>query len=680
MQEHTEYSDENRDVLKAAADIFFTYLSDAVYDPSNASLDLEQLPEEFRKFGQGLQLYNSMVLEMTALAKELAVGNLNCQLPPPSNEMAAPLKTLHASLRHLTWQTQQIAKGDYQQRVDFMGDFSEAFNNMIEQLGLKRKISLDEKSKLELHMDLILSNCPDLILLFDRQGKLAYASNSYLRASETSGIDEVLGKQIQELFASIASEEFLCSVEEMFKTAISEERTIEIEQDLDFDHADSCPHYHIQITPILNSDKEVEGSMMLLHDMTELERAYQAEQAREIAEQSSYAKTEFLSRMSHEMRTPMNAVIGMTAIYNATDDPKRKDYCIDKIEEASKHLLGVINDVLDMSKIEADKFEIFYSKFNLKQMLERITGVILFQIEERKQELLVNINPNTPEIIVTDEQRLAQVITNLLSNAVKFTPDGGEISLAAEKVSDENNCCIIRFTVRDNGIGISKEQQDRLFAPFEQANGSISREYGGTGLGLSISRRIIEMMGGNIRVESEIGKGSSFIFEIPIEKLEFSNFIEMQSSPLKRNVNEANMQESIGTENGIFLGRRILLAEDVEINREILVALLEHTGLDIDWAEDGKVALEKFAAAPDSYDLILMDVHMPNMDGYETTMRIRKSGLVGADIIPIIAMTANVFSEDIERCLSSGMNSHLGKPIDVSEVIMRLKEYFTVPD
>lgn len=674
MQEHTEYSDENRDVLQAAADILFTYLRDAIYNPSNASLDLEQLPEELRKFGQGLQLYNNMVFEMKTLAKELAAGNLNCQLPPPGNEIAAPLKTLHASLKHLTWQTQQVAKGNYQQRVDFMGDFSEAFNNMVEQLKRKQKISLEEKSRLELHMDLILSNCPDLILLFERQGKLAYASNSYLRSSGT-GIEEILGKQIQELFAPIAPDEFLCSAEKMFETAISEERTLEIEQDLNFPHKESCFHYHIQITPILSADKEAEGIMMLLHDMTELERVRQAEHAREIAEQSSRAKSEFLARMSHEIRTPMNAIIGMTAIYNSTDDPKRKDYCIDKINEASKHLLGVINDVLDMSKIEADKFEIFNSKFDLKQMLERITGVIMFQIEEHKQQLLVDINSNIPEMVVTDEQRLAQVITNLLSNAVKFTPDGGEIFLSAEKVSDKNNCCVIRFTVKDNGIGISKEQQERLFAPFEQADGSISRKFGGTGLGLSISRHIIEMMGGNIRVESGIGIGSSFIFEIPIEKHESHDLIKIQSVPSKRDENEADMQDSTSSLNGIFSGRRILLAEDVEINREILLALLEHTDIHIDSAEDGKIALEKFIAAPESYDLILMDVHMPNMDGYETTTRIRKSGLIGADTIPIVAMTANVFREDIEHCLSSGMNSHLGKPIDAEEVIARLKEY-----
>jgi len=671
MQEHTEYLDENRDVLKSAADILFTYLRDAIYDSSNASLDLEQLPEEFRKFGQGLQLYNNVVVEMTALAKELAAGNLNCQLPPPSNEIAAPLKTLHASLKHLTWQTQQVAKGDYQQRVDFMGDFSEAFNNMIEQLRLKQKTSLEEKSRLELHMDLILSNCPDLILLFERQGKLAYASNSCLRFSKTSGIEEILGKQVQELFAPVASAEFIYSVEKKFKTAIREERTVELEQDLDFTHQGSCSHYHIQIIPILKSDKEAEGIMMLLHDMTELERIHQAEHAREIAEQSSQAKSEFLARMSHEMRTPMNAIIGMTTIYNSTDDPKRKDYCIDKINEASKHLLGVINDVLDMSKIEADKFEIFYSEFNLKQILKRITGVMLFQIEEHKQQLLVNVNPNIPELVVTDEQRLAQVVTNLLSNAVKFTPDGGEISLAAEKVSDENNCCVIRFTVKDNGIGISKEQQKRLFVPFEQADGSISRKFGGTGLGLSISKHIVEMLGGNIRTESEMGKGSSFIFEIPVETPESS----IQSLSSEKDVNEVDMQEGTDSSNGIFSDRRILLAEDVEINREILFALLEHTGIYIDSAEDGKAALEKFTAAPDSYDLILMDIHMPNMDGYETTTRIRESGLIGADSIPIVAMTANVFREDIERCLSSGMNSHLGKPLDEEEVIAQLKEY-----
>jgi len=301
----------------------------------------------------------------------------------------------------------------------------------------------------------------------------------------------------------------------------------------------------------------------------------------------------------------------------------------------------------------------------------------MFRATEHGQRLSVTIDPNIPEAVDTDEQRLAQVISNLLSNAVKFTQDGGDISLTAEKIpwDDEIHSWGIRITVADNGIGISEEHQERLFVPFEQAEGGFSRKFGGTGLGLAISRRIIEMMGGNIRVESEIGKGSSFAFEIPVAIAETEASGQPRPTLPEKGGPEPNEQDADASEDNIFSGRRVLLAEDVEINREIAAALLEHTGVLIDPANDGVEAFEKFAAAPGSYDLILMDIHMPGMDGYEATRRIRGSGLPGADVIPIIAMTANVFREDIERCLACGMNSHLGKPIDPNEVIKRLKEY-----
>ena len=679
MKGQVEYLGESRNVLKPAADILFDYLRDAIYDPSNALLDLEQLPGEFRDFGKGLQFYNRIVYEMTALAKELAGGNLNCDLPSPSNEIAAPLKMLHASLRHLTWQAQQVANGDYHQRVDFMGDFSEAFNNMIRQLEERRILSLDEKSRLELYVELMLANCPDPILLFNLQGRLAYVSNSYLQCSGGSEADQILGKGIRELFAPAASEDFICSVENLFETVLKEKRTIKTEQDIDLSNNGMCRHYQMQLTPMLDAGGDNhQGVMVLMHDTTEIVRTRrEAEHARELAEQSSRAKSDFLSRMSHEMRTPMNAIIGMTTIGSASDDPQRKDYCLEKISEASRHLLGVINDILDMSKIEADKFELSYNRSHFRNMIERLTESVMFRATEHGQRLSVTIDPDIPEAVDTDEQRLAQVISNLLSNAVKFTQDGGDISLTAGKIPWDNEIHSwgIRITVTDNGIGISEEHQERLFVPFEQAEGGFSRKFGGTGLGLAVSRRIIEMMGGNIRVESEIGKGSSFAFEIPVAMAETEASGQPRPAFPEKGGPEPNEQDADASKDNIFSGRRVLLAEDVEINREIAAALLEHTGVLIDPANDGVEAFEKFAAAPGSYDLILMDIHMPGMDGYEATRRIRGSGLPGADVIPIIAMTANVFREDIERCLACGMNSHLGKPIDPNEVIERLKEY-----
>ena len=380
---------------------------------------------------------------------------------------------------------------------------------------------------------------------------------------------------------------------------------------------------------------------------------------------ASRAKSDFLSNMSHEIRTPMNAIIGMTSIAKSTDDAQRKEYCLGKIEEASTHLLGLINDILDMSKIEAGKLELAPSIFSFTEMLQKVIIITTLRADEKKQTLTLKVDRNIPDTLVGDDQRLTQVITNLLSNAIKFTPDGGSIDLMVELDSTDADECILRFCVKDTGIGISAEQQAVLFRSFEQAERGTSRKYGGTGLGLVISKRIVEMMDGEIWIESELDKGSSFFFTVRLQKgehVELEDFIDdSESDP--------------GSDN--FEGVRILLAEDVEVNREIVIALLEHLALTIDCAENGVEAVRMFEENPGRYDLIFMDVQMPEMDGYEATRLIRAANQPEAQSIPIIAMTANVFKEDIERCLAAGMNDHIGKPLDYNEVIGQLHRYIT---
>ncbi|MDR3295039.1 MAG: response regulator [Clostridiales Family XIII bacterium] len=406
--------------------------------------------------------------------------------------------------------------------------------------------------------------------------------------------------------------------------------------------------------------------MLILNDVSEPAKAKLA------AENANRAKSDFLSRMSHEMRTPMNAIIGMTAIGKSSDDMERKEYCLDKISEASHHLLGVINDILDMSKIEADKFELSPNEFDFEKMLRHVRNAVNFRVEEKEQKLSVSIGEGMPAKIIADEQRLAQVITNLLSNSVKFTPAQGAITLTAQNMKEEDGVCVLRIAVRDTGIGISEEQQSRLFTSFEQADGGISRKFGGTGLGLAISRRIIELMDGRIWIESELGKGSAFLFEIRAKKgggePAADDAPEIRERAAQRGAAEC-------PEDGIFAGKRILLAEDVDINREIVQALVEHTEIALDFAMDGAEAVAKYTGDPAAYQLILMDIHMPNVDGYEATKRIRSSGLPQAAEVPIVAMTANVFREDIARCLAAGMNDHIGKPINVKEVIAKLRKY-----
>ena len=383
------------------------------------------------------------------------------------------------------------------------------------------------------------------------------------------------------------------------------------------------------------------------------------EEAIEAAEIASRAKSVFLSNMSHEIRTPMNAIIGMTSIGKTSGDLDRTKDCFEKIDGASKHLLGVINDILDMSKIEAGKFALSESDFEFRTMIGQTVSVSQFRMDEKSQDFTVSVDDNIPPFLYGDEQRLSQVITNLLSNASKFTPVGGIVKLAAKYIGEENGVCTIQISVTDTGIGISLEQQAKLFTSFQQAENSTSRKYGGTGLGLAISKSIVEMMGGRIWIESELGKGAAFTFTIQAQRGE-DEYVS------------ATAQEEAADQ---FEGLCILLAEDVEINREIVLALLEPTLLTIDCATNGRAALEMFTASPDKYELIFMDIQMPEMDGLEATRRIRAIDIPRAKTVPIIAMTANAFREDVVKCLDAGMNSHLGKPLDFDDVLSKLRMY-----
>jgi signal transduction histidine kinase len=301
--------------------------------------------------------------------------------------------------------------------------------------------------------------------------------------------------------------------------------------------------FQVTITPASEQDGSCRGVVVVMNDVTELYKA------REKAINASQAKGAFLANMSHEMRTPMNAIIGMTTIAKTANDIERKDYCLNKIEDASTHLLGVINDILDMSKIEANKLELSSVTFNFERVIQKVVNVNNFRVEERKQQFTVNIDRGIPPFLAGDDQRLAQVITNLLSNAVKFTPEEGTISLRAFLAAEENGVCTVQIEVTDSGIGISPEQQARLFSSFEQADSGTSRKFGGTGLGLAISKRIIELMGGSVWIESELGKGSTFAFTFKAEQVNDTPEIQVKAD-----------EEAPAETTGSFEGLTILLA------------------------------------------------------------------------------------------------------------------------
>jgi len=390
--------------------------------------------------------------------------------------------------------------------------------------------------------------------------------------------------------------------------------------------------------------------------------------ALEEANAASRAKSDFLSNMSHEMRTPMSAILGMTTIARRTENLEEKDRALVKIEDASSHLLNVINDVLDMAKIEANKLELVPVEYDFHNMLHKVLSVVGYRIAEKQQTLDVQIADNIPRHLIGDDHRLMQVITNLMTNAIKFTPEFGRIALKVSFDCESDSVCALHVEISDSGIGISAEQQKKIFLPFEQAETGTSREYGGTGLGLVITKRIIDLMDGSIWVESALGAGAHFFFTVKALRGSREDLLSDSES-------YEDLSIDFSCVDGEFSGKAVLVAEDIEINREIIITLLEGTGLTIDCAENGQEALEIIAASPNKYDLVFMDMQMPQMDGLEATKRIRALPFPGIKQLPIIAMTANVFKDDIEACLDAGMNGHLGKPLNLDRVIETLRQY-----
>jgi CheY-like chemotaxis protein len=362
--------------------------------------------------------------------------------------------------------------------------------------------------------------------------------------------------------------------------------------------------------------------------------------------------------MSHEIRTPLNAIIGMTEIAKRAGTLEKKDSSLAEIDAASNHLLGILNDVLDMSKIESGKFTIAHEAFDIKTAMEEVSHIIIQRCAEQKLVFETDFSGLGDHSVLGDKLRLKQILINLLGNSVKFTGEGGIIRFLVEKTDGEDSIAV-HFLVSDTGIGMTPEQCDRLFTAFEQADNSISVRFGGTGLGLAISQNLVKMMGGLITVESEPGKGSVFSFTLEMETV---------AAAVKEKETELLSLD--------FTGKRILLAEDIEINRIILTELLSDTHIEIDEAADGALALAAFSEKPEGYyDLIFMDIQMPNMDGYETALHIRALNREDAKTIPIIAMTANAYREDVEHALKSGMNSHLAKPIEIEEVLKTLNQW-----
>ena len=381
-----------------------------------------------------------------------------------------------------------------------------------------------------------------------------------------------------------------------------------------------------------------------------------ATEALQTAENANKAKTDFLSNMSHDIRTPMNAIIGITSLirHDAGNKAKVIEYA-DKIDISSQHLLGIINDVLDMSKIEAGKTVFKYSDFSILDLVQELNTIFHTQIYEKQQTLTIIKENIQHEWVNGDQVHLIQIFSNLLSNAVKYTQEGGEIQFFVEECETKSSVYAkYRFLVSDNGMGMSADFKDTIFDAFTRAESSITNKIQGTGLGMAITKNLVEAMGGTIDVESELGQGSCFEVLMDLKIAE------------DRTVALAAQEETDKQDGNILQGMRFLCAEDNELNAEILTELLKIEGAECTICENGEEILKAFEqSAPGDYDMILMDVQMPVMNGYEATRAIRRSSHELAKTIPIIAMTANAFSEDIQHSLTAGMNAHVSKPVEM---------------
>jgi signal transduction histidine kinase/CheY-like chemotaxis protein/HAMP domain-containing protein len=546
--------------------------------------------------------------------------------------------------------------------------FTRSITNLIKGISRfrsgERHFRFNSKSKDELGAladsfdemaDRLVESVSGPLVITDMEGKTLYVNDYALRIIGKT-LPEALGVPYTEV--SIYPEGSLyCPV-----TALDEGREPEV-----MFTPEHGRYFKGKATYLYDKDGDKTGYIILTDDVTDM--ALEQEQLRQTqielekavsdANRANEYKGEFLARMSHEIRTPMNAIIGMTNIVkrklmegNNSGGEILSD--VRQIEDSSQHLLGLLNDVLDFSKINAGKIELSVETVDIERLINTVASIIRPRCSEKNIDFTVTRDIPSRLMALTDPLRLRQVLINLLGNAVKFTHELGKIEFSVMDRGEHDGRILLEFAVADDGIGISKEAMEGLFQPFEQGGAGVARRYGGTGLGLAISRSIVRLLGGEITVESEENKGSRFSFSLLLAETDA----------------EETQEEVTVDGKDRFAGKRALLVDDVAINRMIAMDLMEFTGLEIDEAEDGEEAVNIFAGSPEgTYDIIYMDVQMPKMDGYRASSMIRVMDRSDARTVPIIALTANAFKDDIENALRNGMNAHLAKPLDVQKLI-----------